>query len=276
MLLVLCLSKLLFNVPLHALPVGEEPLSSKCPVVYCYSSNMLGQATSPRTFKRMESTKGSLTFFENPTDDSPAGAKSANHYRRQYFVQSTTTKDLFLQTAPSSDIIHFHGHVITDEHPLNHEMIFHGPTPLQTREVFALNLGKHNPLVKLIGCGSGREKIGTSDESLGFISSFLLAGESAVLGTMWAIHDRPSGAAFSKSFYEISEKMTDVAANGGGESDFRAENTIDLARRLRKAALRYEPTQLPQPGPTGLDLCVWGMEIPFVTRLWHYDCSPFE
>jgi CHAT domain-containing protein len=97
------------------------------------------------------------------------------------------------------------GHVITDEHPLNHAMIFHGPTPLQAREVFALNLGKHNPLVKLIGCGSGRERIGTGDESLGFISSFLLVGESAVLGTMWAIHDRPSGAAFSKSFYEINE-----------------------------------------------------------------------
>jgi hypothetical protein len=52
--------------------------------------------------------------------------------------------------------------------------------------------------------------------------------------------------------------MTDVAANGDGEeSDFRAENTIDLARRLRKAALRYEPTQLPQPGPTGW-ICAYG------------------
>jgi hypothetical protein len=40
---------------------------------------------------------------------------------------------------------------------------------------------------------------------------------------MWPIHDRLSGAAFSKSFYGIKEKVTDGAENGGGkESDFRA------------------------------------------------------
>jgi CHAT domain-containing protein len=241
-LLVLCPSKLLFNIPLHALPVGEEPLISKCPVVYCYSSNILGQAVSYRASKRTDSTKGSLTFFGNPTDDSPAGAESvsilANNYHGQYFVQSTATKDRFLQTAPYSDIIHFHGHIITDEYPLNHAMIFHGPTPLQAREVFALNLSKHKPLVMLIGCGSSRERIGTGDEPLGFISAFLLAGASAVLGTMWPIHDRLSGAAFSKTFYGINEKITGSAEDGGGEeSDFRAGNAVDIARRLRKAAL---------------------------------------
>ena len=66
----------------------------------------------------------------------------------------------------------------------------------------------------------------------------MFAVASAVLGTMWPIHDRLSGAAFSKSFYGINEKITGGAENGGGEeSDFRAGNAVDLARRLRKAAL---------------------------------------
>jgi CHAT domain-containing protein len=117
-------------------------------------------------------------------------------------------------------------------------MIFHGPTPLQAHEVFALHLSKHNPLVMLIGCGSGRERIGTGDEPLGFISAFLFAGASAVLGTMWPIHDQLPGAAFSKSFFGMNEKMTRSAENRGREeSDFRAGNPVDLARRWRKAAL---------------------------------------
>jgi CHAT domain-containing protein len=90
----------------------------------------------------------------------------------------------------------------------------------------------------LIGCGSSRERIGTGDEPLGFISAFLFAGACAVLGTMWPIHDRLSGAAFSKTFYGINEKITGSAEDGGGEeSDFRAGNAVDIARRLRKAAL---------------------------------------
>lgn len=241
-LLVLCPSKLLFNIPLHALPVGDEPLISRCPVVYCYSSTILGQAISHRKSRETDSVKGSLNFFGNPTDDSPAGAESAtmlaDYFHGQYFIESTATKDHFLQIIPSSDIIHFHGHVITDEHPLNHAMIFHGQTPLKAREVFALDLSKHHPLVMLIGCGSGRERIGTGDEPLGFISAFLFAGASAVLATMWPIHDRLSGEAFSKNFYGVQEKIEGSAENEDGEaSEFRVGNTVDLARRLRRAAL---------------------------------------
>jgi CHAT domain-containing protein len=241
-LLVLCPSKLLFNIPLHALPVGDEPLISRCPVVYCYSSNILAQAISHRASRKTDSVKGSLSFFGNPTNDSPAGAESAtilaDYYHGQCFIESTATKDRFLQIIPSSDVINFHGHVITDEHPLNHAMIFHSLTPLKAREVFALDLSKHHPLVVLIGCGSGRERIGTGDEPLGFISAFLFAGASAVLATMWPIHDRLSGAAFSKSFYGVQEKTKGSAGNGDGEeSESRAGNTVDLARRLRKAAL---------------------------------------
>lgn len=183
-----------------------------------------------------------MSFFGNPTGDSPAGAESAtilaDYYDGQSFIESTATKDCFLQTIPFSDVINFHGHVITDEHPLNNAMIFHGVTPLKAREVFALDLSNHHPLVMLIGCGSGRERIDTGDEPLGFISAFLFAGASAVLATMWPIHDRLSGAAFSNIFYGIQEKINGSSKNEDREgSVFRVGNTVDLAMRLRKAVL---------------------------------------
>jgi CHAT domain-containing protein len=240
-LLVLCPSGLLFNIPLHALSVGDEPLISRCPVVFCYSGDMLEQTIRRKPFKRTESTEGSLNFFGNPTGDSPAGAESAimlaDYCHGQYFVESTATKDRFLQTNASSDIVHFHGHVVSDEHPLNHAMIFHGLSQLQAREVFAFDLSKHRPLVTLIGCGSGRERIGTGDEPLGFISAFLFAGAAAVLATMWPIHDRLSGAAFSKSFYGADKTKGSAEDEDEEKNLFMPGNMVDLARRLKKAVL---------------------------------------
>jgi CHAT domain-containing protein len=115
-------------------------------------------------------------------------------------------------------------------------MIFHGPTPLRAREVFTLNLNKHQPLVLLIGCGSGRERLGVGDEPLGFISAFLLAGAATVVATMWPIHDRLSGKAFSEGFYEL-----DCGRRGGGavndDGKVLRYVDVDLARRLRRAVL---------------------------------------
>ena len=51
--------------------------------------------------------------------------------------------------------------------------------------------------------------------------------------------------------------MTDGTRHGGGaETDFRAGNTVDLATRW--ILWIYEPTQLPQPRTSGLDLCCMG------------------
>jgi CHAT domain-containing protein len=67
----------------------------------------------------------------------------------------------------------------------------------------------------------------------------LFAGASAVLATMWPIHDRLSGVAFTKSFYGMNKKIKGSGENEYEEerNEFRAGNTVDLARRLRAAAL---------------------------------------
>lgn len=57
------------------------------------------------------------------------------------------TKDGFVQTPPSSDAAHFHGHVATEEHQINHMTIFYGSVPLQAHEVFSQNPTKHHSLV---------------------------------------------------------------------------------------------------------------------------------
>jgi len=87
-----------------------------------------------------------------------------------------------------------------------------------------------SPLTVLVGCGSGSERFDTGDEPLGFISGFLFAGASAIVATLWPIHDRLSGAAFTESFYGYGCQGTD-------QLPLRAGQVVDLARRLQKAVM---------------------------------------
>jgi CHAT domain-containing protein len=140
------------------------------------------------------------------------------------------TKELFQQRAPLSRLLHFHGHVLVDEHPLNNAMIFHAGTPLKAREVFSMDLRQRSPLVVLIGCGSGTERFDTGDDPLGLISGFLFAGASAVVATLRPIHDRLSGAAFTESF-------CGYGCRGADRLPLHAGQVVDLARRLQMAAM---------------------------------------
>ena len=100
---------------------------------------------------------------------------------------------------------------------------------------------ENSPFICLIGCGSGKERIQTGDEPLGFTSSFIYAGASAVLLTLWPIHDLDSGSIFSQLYYEpFSSRI--------GEGVIAQPRVVNLARSLQRAALEMrskEDTRAP-------------------------------
>ena len=103
---------------------------------------------------------------------------------------------------------------------------------------------------------------GSKPGALGFISTFLFAGALAVLRTMWQFVIDCLEQHFQKSFFGVNEKMAGSAENGAGEeSAFRIGKVVDLAKRLRKAALEIRATRLPQPRSSGLDWCCRGLEF---------------
>lgn len=142
------------------------------------------------------------------------------------FVEKEATKQAYMSHCLKSRLVHYHGHVVTYPQAMRNSMIFHEGAQLQAKEVFCLDMHRFSPLVCLIGCGSGTQVLQLGDEPLGFVPAFLYAGASAVVATLWPIHDSLSGAAFTSIFYE--EFMR--GSEGGSKP-------VDLALSLQKAAL---------------------------------------
>jgi CHAT domain-containing protein len=232
-LLVLCPTSVLFKIPIHAIPLSDgSTLLERHPIVYTHSFSVLKTCLARRQ-RRHERTHKRSTIMGNATGDTPAGETSVHKIATQLnahsFTRQHATKDRFVDRAPTSQLIHMHGHVSLDAYPLDQSMLFHHGEPLRAREVFNFHLAASHPLVVLIGCGSGVERLDAGDEPLGLISGFLYAGASAVVATMWPIHDRLAGAAFSEDFYDWN-----VSSDPGG---IDKGQMVDLARRLQRAAL---------------------------------------
>ncbi len=72
---------------------------------------------------------------------------------------------------------------------------------LTTLDIFNLRLS--SALVTLSACQSGRSVVGGGDELLGLMRSFLAAGASALVSTLWAVEDR-STAPVDGQFLQLS------------------------------------------------------------------------
>lgn len=241
-LLVLCPTKLLFKIPLHALSVGDEVLLSRNPILYAHViPPPEPQRQHPKdTTKQSIDRESQITLFGNPTGDVASGEESVNMLGEilggRVFVEKEATKEAYMSLCLKSRLVHYHGHVVTYSQAMRNSMIFHEGA-LQAKEVFSLDMHRFSPLVCLIGCGSGTQVLRPGDEPLGFVPAFLYAGASAVVATLWPIHDSLSGAAFTKIFYEGFMQGTE----GGSKP-------VDLALSLQKAALAIrsrEETQAP-------------------------------
>jgi CHAT domain-containing protein len=62
-------------------------------------------------------------------------------------------------------------------------------------------LRMHSTMVTLSGCNTGAGRVYAGDEMLGLVRSFLKAGASALVVTLWPVNDR-SSAELMGAFYE--------------------------------------------------------------------------
>lgn len=241
-LLIFCPTKVLSKIPLHALKIDNDVLLERNPVVYTHTLSVLRTVCTRAKETTLNKRSDDAIFFGNPTEDTPAGAESVVYLRKslkgEVFLAHVATRETFIEKSASARLIHYHGHVVVDESPLNNGMIFHDSS-LKARDVFVLDLNRFAPFICIIGCSSGNERPGVGDEPLGLVSSFIFAGASAVVATLWPIHDSLSGAAFSREFYKVFESVGQKRSG---------TNVVDLATSLQSAALairRCEETRAP-------------------------------
>ncbi|KAK4232628.1 Separin [Podospora fimiseda] len=231
-LLVFSPTGILFRIPLHAIIVEGVTVLERNPVAYTYSAGVLHRCLR-RAIKLSESGRSEFAFLGNPTGDTPAGERSVKELVARLggkcYTRDEASKAQFCSSASKSRLVHFHGHVNAGYHPQQNAMLFSNGHRLRARDVFGMDYRQLQPAVVLIGCGSGTERLNTGDEPAGLISAFLHAGASAVIATLWPINDSLSGAAFSDVLYEVKRS-----------EDSGLVETLDLARQLRKAALKIK------------------------------------
>ena len=160
-------------------------------------------------------------LFGNPTnpagEDLPSAEREVQTIGKlfsgaQVFTRQQATKARFEQSAGGSrsatggsHIVHVAAHAEVDRlDPLSSRLLFaaDGADPgfLLAREVYGIDMSGV-ALVTLSACASGYGRIDRGDEMLGFTRSFLSAGASSLLVSLWPVDD-DSTALMMGTFYD--------------------------------------------------------------------------
>ncbi|CAN5331989.1 CHAT domain-containing protein [soil metagenome] len=109
------------------------------------------------------------------------------------FLETAATKTNFRRTSGDARIVHVAAHAEADlVDPLHSRILLANENGqrnfLEANEVLDLNLDKVS-LVTLSACESGLGRVADGDEVLGFTRSFLTAGASSLIASLWPVSD---------------------------------------------------------------------------------------
>ena len=137
----------------------------------------------------------------------------ASVFQSQPIIGSSATKASVVQQMASSRIIHLATHGLLDNTRGLSSAIALAPTDrdnglLTAEEIFDLQLNAE--LVVLSACDTGRGRL-TGDGVIGLSRSFISAGVSSIIVSLWSISDTPT-ALLMKQFYENLEHYNKAQA----------------------------------------------------------------
>ncbi|RZA17632.1 MAG: CHAT domain-containing protein [Lysobacteraceae bacterium] len=190
--------------PLHYLPFQALRLDGQ----YLIERNPISIAPSisiaARLAQRTPTTTAQLVAFGNPTIDAnvadplPGAEREVEALSRSFpgatlFFKERANKDNFAQAAPQAKLLHVAAHAMADTlDPLHSKVLLADedgkPNYLEAKDVLGMDL-HGTALIALSACESGLGRVEDGDEVLGFTRSFLSAGTSTLLVSLWPVSD---------------------------------------------------------------------------------------
>ncbi len=190
--------------PLHYLPFQALRLDGK----YLIERNPISIAPSisiaARLAQRTPTTSAQLLAFGNPTidpnvaDPLPGAEREVHELSQQFpgaklFFKGEANKTNFAANAPHSRLVHVAAHAVADTmDPLHSKVLLADengrPNYLEAKDVLGMDLG-NVAMLALSACESGLGRVENGDEVLGFTRSFLSAGTSTLLASLWPVSD---------------------------------------------------------------------------------------
>ena len=255
----------LHRVPLHALKIDGEVIIKRNPVVYCSSLSALISTYRSRVQMELHSSTRSTADVPNPgnPDLSPrvdpnlkvsvfgdpptqigqaALEATATKFQTQAHTDESFTASSFTSTIqdPGLHLLHYHGHVNFSPTAHTDHCLLLSDRDLTLRDIFDLP----SPLshgggfhVTLLGCGSGMTKTAPTNDVIGLVPSFLYAGASSTVSTLWPFSDADA-AAYSESFYEGFFRGGHKAEeNAAEEIPSAGDILVDMAKANQTAIL---------------------------------------
>ena len=247
--IVLCPTDVLFNIPLHAIELLDGmPWIQRNPIIYTQALSVLRLCHHAALAREPDTNIKPLAVQALSAEDMdhPGAANMAfvSRSNARLLQGESLTKKSFLAACAESELINFYGHVSSDPgRPLDQYLAIRRleAERVTVRDLFDLRLrpGTH---INLVGCQSGRTKVGINDDQLGLSTALFFAGAASVVTTLWSI-DMVDGGAFQEAFFgellaqsghsESKVQQGDNHAPGNG----CRRSFLDLAKALQVAVL---------------------------------------
>ena len=190
--------------PLHYLPFQALRLDGQ----YLIERNPISIAPSisiaARLAQRTPTARAELLAFGNPTispdvaDPLPGAEREVQALAAQFpgatlYFNAEANKTNFTAAAPKARLVHVAAHAMADTlDPLHSKVLLADedgkPNYLEAKDVIGMDLG-NVAMLALSACESGLGRVDNGDEVLGFTRSFLSAGTSTLLASLWPVSD---------------------------------------------------------------------------------------
>jgi CHAT domain-containing protein/predicted negative regulator of RcsB-dependent stress response len=207
----------LHYLPFQALRVGGRYLIEAHPLAVAPSMSVAVQLA-----QRAPRVSGSLTAFGNPRIedkyDLPGAEAEVRQLARLFpdnslFTGANANKTQFQRASARAPIIHVAAHAEADEvDPLYSRILLANEDGrrnfLEAHEILRMRM-PDTGLVTLSACESGLGRIAQGDEVLGFTRSFLTAGSSSLIASLWPVSDDAT-AVLMATLYQQLAKGQDV------------------------------------------------------------------
>ena len=127
----------------------------------------------------------------------------------EIYTGKDASKERLLTRSPESEVVHIGAHANIDEiDPLYSIIRLTGtatrPGDLEAHEIYQLNLSRVK-LTTLSACDSGLGRVSRGDELWGFTRSFLGAGTSTLVVSLWPVEDVSTSILMAKFYEELRE-----------------------------------------------------------------------
>ena len=197
----------LHHLPFAALYDGKEYFGDKYNITTLPSGSVLKYV-----LKKRKSNRGSILALGNPkTNLAPlkeaereVDAISKLFEKRKTYTGRNARESVLKNNLAGWDVVHLACHGLFDpDHPelsylaLTSDKEYDGRLALH--ELFGLDLSGTS-LVTLSACSSGKGKVSSGDDIVGFSRGLIFAGTPSILATLWEVDDK-STREFMESFY---------------------------------------------------------------------------